>query len=72
MSFEYIDDVCLLLYIIEVINEKLLENKEVKGYLKFHNNFCKMVFSQILKNMLYKTIPLKKRLGTTQGAALLR
>lgn len=70
MSFEYIDDVCLLPYIIAVISAKRLENKII-GYLLFTTNFCKTVLSQILKTVLCKTIPPKNRLEATQGAAVL-
>lgn len=70
MSFEYLDDVCLLPYIIAVISAKRLENKRI-GYLMLPTNFPKTVFSQILKTVFCKTIPPKNRLEATQGAALL-
>jgi len=40
MSFEYIDDVCLLPYIIVIIRAKNLENKVV-GYLMFPLTFIR-------------------------------
>lgn len=61
MSFEYLDDVCLLPYIIAVISAKRLEYKRI-GYLMLPTNFPKTVFSQILKTVFCKTIPLKNRL----------